>query len=151
MPRHGGTEVSITGRSPGFGSSWRRLVEEDVTVIVLGNIYNGVPATIAKDFQRMAFGEHVELARLSPDPPDPQLLAAVVGAYRFGPDFYRANATVRFHAREGHLFNGESWLIPAGGTTFIHRTYWSTLTFERDEEGAVVRLLYDDFVGERVP
>lgn len=64
--------------------------------------------------------------------------------------FYRGNGRVRFHAQEGHLFDGGSWLIPAGGNTFIHRTYWSTLTFERDAGGEVTRLLYDSFVGEKV-
>ena len=150
LERHGAREVSITGRSPGFGSSWRRLVEPDVTVIVLGNIYNGVPGTVATDLQSLAMREMPPIPALTPDPPDPAVLDAVVGAYQFGPDFYKANGTVRLHARDGHLFDGDSWLIPAGEATFTHRTYWSTLVFERDEHGAVTRLLYDGFVGEKV-
>ena len=148
--RFGAKQVSITGRSPGFGSSWRRLVEPDVTVIVLGNIYNGLPGTIAQDLLSLAMREVPPPAPIRADPPAPELLAAVVGSYQFGPDFYKANATVRLHARDGHLFDGGSWLIPAGEATFIHRTYWSTLIFERDEGGEVTRLLYDGFVGEKV-
>lgn len=34
--------------------------------------------------------------------------------------------------------------------TFVHRIYWSTLTFLRDASGKVDRLQYDDFVGMRV-
>lgn len=148
--RFGAREVSITGRSPGFGSSWRRLVEPDVTVIVLGNIYNGLPGTIASDLLSLAMREVPPPSPIRADPPDPELLAAAVGTYQFGPDFYKANGSVVLHARDGHLFDGESWLIPSGEATFIHRTYWSTLTFERDEGGEVTRLLYDGFVGERV-
>ena len=147
--RFGAKEVSITGRSPGFGSSWRRLVEQDVTVIVLGNIYNGVPGTIAIDLLSLAIRQVPEPSPIRAHPPDPEILAAVVGTYQFGPDFYRANGRVRLHARDGHLFDGNSWLIPAGDHTFIHRTYWSTLTFERDAGGEVTRLLYDSFVGEK--
>lgn len=146
----GAKVVSIGGRSPGFGSSWQRSVEADVTVIVLGNIYNGVPSTIASELRATMLGEAVQPSPMRADPPDPEVLSDVVGAYQFGPDFYRANATVRFRDQGGHLFNGGSWLIPAGEMTFIHRTYWSTLTFLRDESGTVDRLRYDDFVGARV-
>jgi CubicO group peptidase (beta-lactamase class C family) len=148
--RFGANEVSITGRSPGFGSSWRRLVEPDLTVVVLGNIYNGVPGTIAQDLLEIAMRQGMPMATISREAPDPELLAELVGDYRFGPDFYAANATVSLHAQQGHLFDGGSWLIPAGGTTFIHRTYWSTLTFERDEAGAVAQLRYDAYTGEKV-
>lgn len=150
LSRFGAKEVSITGRSPGFGSSWRRLIEPDVTVIVLGNIYNGLPGTISRDLLSLAMRKVPEPSPIRADPPDPQLLADVVGTYQFGPDFYRANGSVRLHAQDGHLFDRDSWLIPAGEATFTHRTYWSTLRFERDHDGEVSRLVYDGFVGEKV-
>ena len=148
--RFGTIEVSIGGRSPGFGSSWQRSVDADVTVIVLGNIYNGLPSTIASQLLAMELGEQVAPSPLRADPPDPALLAEVVGSYQFGPDFYRSNAKIEFYEWNGHLFNAGSWLIPAGEMTFIHRIYWSTLTFQRDESGEVHRLQYDDFVGAKV-
>ena len=150
LNRFGAKETSISGRSPGFGSSWRRLLEPEVTVIVLGNIYNGVPGSISRDLLSLAMREVPEPSPLRADPPDAELLAAAVGTYQFGPDFYRRNARVRIHAQDGHLFNGDSWLIPAGETTFVHRTYWSTLTFECGEDGQVTRLVYDGHIGERV-
>ena len=69
--RFGAKEVSFTGRSPGFGSSWRRLVEPDVTVIVLGNIYNGVPGTVAQDLLSLAMRQVPEPSPIRADPPDP--------------------------------------------------------------------------------
>ena len=38
-----------------------------------------------------------------------------------------------------------------GDHTFVHRRYWSTLEFRRDESGRVVELLYDEFVGKKMP
>ena len=143
-------QVTIGGRSPGFGSSWRRAVDADVTVIVLGNLYNGVPTTISRELLAMAMGRKVTPCPLRADPPDPSVLAAVVGAYQFGADFYRANARLTFYQQDGHLFQRGSWIIPAGELTFVHRTYWSTLTFQRDESGKINRLKYDDFIGTRV-
>ena len=71
-------------------------------------------------------------------------------AYQFGPDFYAPNAAVRFRIRDGHLFNGSDWAIPAGDMKFVHRIYWSDLEFKRDATGEVDRLRYDDFVGTRI-
>jgi len=148
--RFGSTQATIGGRSPGFGSSWVRSFDQDVTVIVLGNLYNGVPTTIARALVAMTLGEAVTPSPLRATPPDPAVLARVLGSYQFGPDFYRSNAKVTIHAQGGHLFNRSAWLIPAGDMTFVHRIYWSTLKFESDESGKVNRLRYDDFIGNRV-
>jgi CubicO group peptidase (beta-lactamase class C family) len=148
--KDGETVLSVGGRSPGFGSSWQRSVNADLTVIVLGNLYNGVPTTLATTLRRLALRQEVPLPPMRAEAPDPAIVAEAVGSYRFGPDFYRANATVTLHERDGHLFDGDSWLIPAGERTFLHRTYWSTLTFEEVEAGRAKRLTYDDFVGTRI-
>ena len=148
--RYGHTVVSIGGRSPGFGSSWMRAVEPDMTVIVLSNLYNGVPTTIARDLMAMALDETVTPSPLRAEPPDPAMLKEVVGVYQFGPDFYRPNGKVKFRIKNGHLFYNSAWMIPAGEMTFVHRVYWSTLTFLRDESGNVDRLQYDSFVGKGV-
>lgn len=149
--RFGRTAVSINGRSPGFGSSWLRSVGPDVTVIVLGNLYNGVPTQIGRDLLAMTLGDDdVDPISLSRETLDPSLLAAIVGAYQFGPEFYNPNAILSFHVQDGHLFDGDSdWMIPAGGMKFVHRVYWSGLEFRRDESGRVVELQYDSFVGIR--
>lgn len=142
--------VSISGRSPGFAAAWVRSVDPDVTVIVLGNMYNNVPYEINRDLRAMTHDEPVDPRPLSPDPPSPSLLADIIGSYKFGPEFYRPDGTVRFHVKDGHLFDGSSaWMIPAGGMNFVHRVYWSDLKFRRDASGKVVDLKYDNFVGVR--
>ncbi len=61
--RFGTKEIYINGGSPGFGSFWGRSADNDVTVIVLGNMYNNVPNTIGKDLIAMVMGEAVEPPR----------------------------------------------------------------------------------------
>ncbi|MGI9518397.1 MAG: serine hydrolase domain-containing protein [Pirellulaceae bacterium] len=146
----GGRELYINGRSPGFGAFWVRAAEPDITVIILGNLYNSVSTPIGRDLVKLVMGEDVRPETISPEEPDPKLLEQIAGAYQFGPDFYRPNAKRNFIVRQGHLFSGQDWLIPAGESTFVHRIYWSTLKFESDASGAFTRVLYDDFVGHRV-
>ncbi len=147
--RFGSKEVYMSGRSPGFGAFLGRSVDEDLTVVVLGNLYNALPGSIGPDLIALALGEKVTATAMSTDEPDPELLQELVGSYQFGPEFYLPNAVVGIHVQAGHLFNGGSWLIPSKGMHFIHRGYWSDLIFERDEAGKVTRLRYDSHVGEK--
>lgn len=145
------TEVHINGRSPGFGTYWGRSVGNDVTVIVLNNIYNSTPTPIGRALIAMVLGEESEPPSIRSDPPDPALLAEYVGSYRFGPEFYVPDAQVVVHVQDGHLFDEYGWLMPTDGPGFVHRIYGSTLTFLRDESGTVTGLQYDDYVGRRLP
>ena len=38
-------------------------------------------------------------------------------------------------------------MIPVGDLKFIHRVYWSTLEFRRDENGKVTSVLFDHYLG----
>lgn len=151
--RFGSREVYIGGRSPGFGSYWGRSVDDDVTVIVLGNIYNGAPNAIGPDLMAMVLGQAYEPSSIRADPPNPRILSDIVGSYQFDPDFYRPNGSVSFHIEDGHLFSGRAWVIPTsdGELDFVHRVYWSHLEFLRDDKGQVDRLRYDNFVGQKQP
>lgn len=148
--RLGATEVYINGRSPGFGSYLGRLVEPDLTVVVLGNIYNSMPTTIARDLMALALGEEVAPPAFSARPLAPERLAEMVGDYQFGPDYYVPNQLVRFRAERGHLFIEERWMMPVAELRFVDRMYGSEVRFERDAAGRITRCLYDRFVGLRV-
>lgn len=161
MPRHGygwfvrtepdTKQVYINGRSPGFGSYWLRDVARDITVIVLGNIYNGVPTDIGQDLYRIVRGEERQPPPMSKKPLPQNLLDELTGAYQFGPDFYVPNKRSSIIARDGHLFDDRGdWLIPTGNRSFIHRRYWSTLVFGEPEPDGSLDLNYDTFVGKKV-
>ena len=148
--RFGTREIHINGRSPGFGTYWGRSVGNDVTVIILGNLYNSVTTPMGRDLIAMVLGEEFEPAPIHSDRPDPALLAEIVGSYKFGPDFYRPNGTVTFHVEDGHLFNGPGWIMPTEGLSFVHRIYWSDLEFLRGDSGKVDALQYDSFRGKKI-
>lgn len=148
--RFGTREIHINGRSPGFGTYWGRSVGNDVTVILLGNIYNSVTTPMGRDLIAMVLGEEFESAPIRSEPPDPALLAEIVGSYQFGPEFYAPNATVTFHVQDGHLFSGPGWIMPTEGLKFVHRIYFSDLEFLRDDSGKVAALQFDQFVGKRI-
>lgn len=149
--RFGSREVYLNGRSPGFGTYWGRSVNEDVTVIVLGNLYSSMPNTIGRDLLALALGQPTEAATLKIDAPNPELLDAIVGSYEFGPDFYRPNGSVSFQVRDGHLFNRGDWVMPTEGDElhFVHRRYGSDLVFVRGDDGHIVELHYDEYVGRK--
>jgi CubicO group peptidase (beta-lactamase class C family) len=148
----GRQEVYINGRSPGFGAFWGRLVREDITVIVLTNLYSSVSNRIGRDLMSLvAGGSDVFPPDITAQGPDPALLEELAGSYQFGPDFYRPNGTVRIAIRDGQLFNRSDWVMPTTGDPlhFVHRRYWSDLVFVRDAEGTITELRYDDFVGAK--
>ncbi len=148
--RFGTREVHINGRSPGFGSYWGRSLGHDVTVIVLGNIYNSQPTTIGRDLIAMALDEPFEPPRISAAKVGSEALREVVGSYRFGPDYYSPNREVTLRDEDGDLFIDWGWLMPAGEGRFLDRLYGGEVEFRRDADGRVVEMLYDGFVGKRV-
>ncbi len=148
--RFGDRELYINGRSPGFGSYLGRLEEQDLTVVVLGNLYNSLPTDIARGLMALALGEEPEPVRFGGQPLAAELLAELTGDYQFGDDFYAPNARYSITAEGGHLLADGDWLMPAGDLAFVHRIYGSDLLFERDSSGRVVALVWDEFRGERV-
>jgi len=141
----------ISGGSPGYGAYWGRAVNNDITVIVLGNIYNLVPGTIGSDLMAMMLGSEYLAPQISAVKPNPSVLEQAEGSYQFGAEFYNPNGIVNINAKQGHLFSGQHWLMPSttSETVFIHRKYWSTLEFLRDKNGKIVELKFDNYVGKR--
>lgn len=137
--------------SPGFGAWWGRAVEADVTVIVLGNIYNSVPHTVWPAILSIVLGESFAVPAMHDAAPDAKLLEALAGTHQLGPDFYRDNGAVNTSVQVGHLFDGRWWLMPTthGEMTFQHRRYWSVLEFRRGPDGRVDELRFDGYVGRR--
>jgi CubicO group peptidase (beta-lactamase class C family) len=148
--RLGAKEVHINGRSPGYGSYWGRSVDNEVTVIVLGNVYNSMPTPIGRDLIAMVIGEEYEPPSFSAAAPGAEKLRDMVGSYQFGPDYYVPNRQVTLREEEGHLFIDWAWLMPAGEGAFVDRLYGGDVEFRRDGEGRVVELLYDGFAGKKL-
>jgi CubicO group peptidase (beta-lactamase class C family) len=144
----------MNGRSPGFSSFVMYLPAEDLTVVVLSNIYSSATTTMGYDVARIALGRRVEPADLgAPIPPGE--LKSYTGVFAFGPDFYQKNA--RLFLKPGDRYVSLVWpsgsisvLIPLGKDRFIDRSYWEPVSIERDASGAAVALRYGEFRGAAV-
>ena len=155
-PRHGRTQFHINGRSPGFSSYLGYYPEEDVTVIVLSNLYNSVTTSIGSDLAAMVFGVPYEVSQLSADRLDDATIEGISGRYQYGSDFYNPDVVVTIEVRDGfvHQLWGTSGfqtaLIPQGGDKFVDRAFWSDVQFVRDDSGTVIEVHFDGFVAHRV-
>lgn len=150
-PRFQDREIYINGRSPGFGSYLGRLRDNDLTVIVLGNLYNSMPTDIARATMAIVLGKDYEPPEFRAEAVAAELLRDVVGEYQFGDDFYSPGRRYTMAAVSGHLLADGDWLMPTDHPLrFIHRIYGSELEFVRSAEGRVVACLWDGRRGERV-
>lgn len=146
-----GREIYMNGRSPGFTSYLGRFIDQDLCIIVLGNLYNSVTTPIGRDLAAMVLGYHYDIPKLKNIRLDPKKLDSIVGDYQFGPDFYIPNGKIIIVAKEGHLFTSKGdWLIPLSEREFIHRRYWSRLTFEKNESGVITHLIFDSYKGKKL-
>jgi len=98
----------------------------------------------------MLLGKPYKIPKLRKAKLDSKKLDALAGDYQFGPDFYSPNGIVSIVAKGGYLFSNGDWLIPLSETEFIHRRYWSHLTFEKNESGQITHLFFDEYKGEKL-
>ena len=96
----------------------------------------------------MYLDEPYEIPRYSPAKSEKKVIEAIVGQYKFGPDFYRPNGSVRIFERDGNLYARSGGLLAlTNDWSFIYRAYWSSLTFVRNDNGEVTHLLFDSYKG----
>lgn len=154
--------VAITGRAPGFAASLERFVDDDLVVIMAGNLYSSVTHTMAPDLAAIAFGEERRaLLPPQPVPVRPEVLAGYVGRYQFGPDFtFNPNMVGEVREAAGGLVivsgggGGTSALIPLAEDRFLDRLYGGVLTFVKDPDGRVWSLIWNfgrDYKASRIP
>jgi CubicO group peptidase (beta-lactamase class C family) len=144
----------MNGRSPGYASYLLYVPDEDLTVVVLSNIYASVTTQIGADVAAIVLGKPYT------PPPAPVVLSTdalkqVKGKFKFGPDFYRPNDVLSLLVRDGDVFldwggGSSSPLIPVSKDHFIDRNYWEDVTFVRGADSSIVELDYDRFQGKRV-
>lgn len=146
----------INGRSPGFSAQADHYVDEGVTVIVLSNTYVSVTTEVARAIGALHFGQQPEpMPPLSADPVDPQALAALAGAYQFGPDYYVPNALITVSGNGGHLEAmvgdaGPFAFVRISPTRFLIRSFWVEAEFTLGADGRATELAIDGRRGRRV-
>jgi hypothetical protein len=126
-------------------------------VIVLSNSYSPVSQSpIADDLAAMALGQPLQPAgKIVPVATDTAELNKLVGAYRFGADFFRPKVEVVMRVENGEAvldWGGgvKSVLIPVGAGEFIDRQFWGRMKMNADAGGFTYSTSGQDFRVERV-
>jgi D-alanyl-D-alanine carboxypeptidase len=145
----------MNGRAPGFASFVLYLPREHTTVVVFSNIYSSATTNIGYDLAAMALGLPYETFHPGDPAPSPAELKTCTGTFRFGPDFYQANAEVILTVEGSELLmrwpSGEtSPLIPLKQDHYVDRAYWEEVRIERDAAGLPITVVYDHFRGSVV-
>lgn len=151
-----GREVHhINGRSPGFAAQADYYVADDVTVVVLANTYVSVTTDIARAVGALMFGLPAEpMPAIKPQPLDPKAIAALAGAYQFGPDYYVPDALMTISGNGGHLeaMVGEYGPYPfirINPSRFLIRPFWTPAEFTIGPDGRATELVIDGRKGVR--
>jgi len=144
------------GRAPGFASFVLYLPRERLTVVAFSNIYSSATTTIGYDIAAIALNLPYTAFQPRTSPTDPAELKNIRGTFKFGPDFYQANASVTLTANDSELSlawpsGNISPLIPLDRDHFVDRSYWEQVAIERDNSGRPSVLLYGNFRGTAVP
>lgn len=139
--------IRMNGRSPGFQSEIQRYVDDDVCVIVLGNNYAPTASLIAEDLAAIALGEKYQIPEIDkPVTLDPRILAAYVGRYQFGSDFFVPKGIYSIEKRGDQLLivarGLNDTLTPQSETRFFDRPLWATIIFVKNDKGEVTDLIW---------
>jgi CubicO group peptidase (beta-lactamase class C family) len=146
----------INGRSPGWAAQLDHYVADDVTVVVLSNVYSSVTTPIARAVGALHFGEvPATMPALRAEPLTPAKAMRLVGSYRFGADYYVPNSTVTITEKNGYIqaeYPSDypaSAYIPVTDTQFIVRPFWMPAEFILGADGKASELVLDGFKGKR--
>ncbi|HEY6844383.1 MAG TPA: serine hydrolase domain-containing protein, partial [Thermoanaerobaculia bacterium] len=130
----GHRSVYISGSSPGFKAYMERFVDDDVTIIVLANVYLASPAPIANDIASLLFEKKTLPPVPKPVARSVEELRRAAGTYQFGSDFYQRNVIARVEPRDGYLLLRypalDVPLTPIANGEYFDRFYWSFVRFE---------------------
>jgi len=126
----------------GFRTNIARYVDDDVCIIVLGNIHTAPVDKISMDLAAVVFGEEYEVPkeRVAVEV-DPRIYDVYVGQYELAPDLI---ATVT--KENNRLFAQATGqpkfeLYPESETKFFARVADIQVTFVKNEEGEVTQLI----------
>ncbi len=136
--------IEQDGRDPGFASHVSLFLDDNLAVIVLGNLEDAAVNVMADDLAEIALGE-------SPPPPasraksisSPQSANDYAGRYEVSPTFL---LDLRVEGSDVYLRGtGGDYLPlePTGKDTFFYRQLYVKVGFRRDKAGRIEALLWN--------
>ena len=154
-PHLGRERYQMNGRSPGYSSYLAIYPEEELVLAVLSNMYISLAANIGLDVAAIVLDEPYEPLPLSAEKINREEVAAFLGKYQFGPDFYRPNFLLEISYENGYLSTPWGWMIPVvrdnqSIRAFVLRPFWSYLEFKKDPDKGKWELKFDRFLGTKI-
>ena len=156
LTKANGREIHhANGRSPGFAAQADYYVKDGVSVVVLANTYVSVTTEIARAVGALYFGEPVKpMPALKADRLEAKHVAALVGQYQFGPDYYVPDALMTVRERDGQLETAvQDYVFPLvqiSPSRFLMRSFWIPADFTLGTDGKATELTIDGHKGVRV-
>src|SRR2546423_1730646 len=151
---NGRRSVYVNGSSRGFKAHIERYIDDDVAIIVLGNVYLASPTPIARDIAALYWTSNPKLAAVpKPVGRSSDELRRVAGTYKFGANFYQPNIVARIEPRDGYLVlrypTFDTPLTPIANGEYFDRFYWSFIRFEDGK--MIYRNGSDEFTATSAP
>lgn len=132
------------GRINGFIADYLHYEEEDISIIILGNIQTGVADFIRRDLAAIVFDQPYESRAKTVSASSAQHLTFedAVGVYAFGPNFrvYVDEIDGQLHARANEGAYTE--LVPVEGGKYFSRTLYAFIKFEEGEQETIDKILW---------
>jgi D-alanyl-D-alanine carboxypeptidase len=145
----------MNGQSPGFTSIVIFMPKLNAEIIILSNSQIPVPTPMGFDLAAMLEGGEYHAPELRVAPLGADEISHVVGRFKFGPDFFRPNATLELAAGQGGLIlrwpgGPDSPVLVTDSRHFIDRHYWIRFGVGDDASGHASELTYGKFRGQRL-
>ena len=139
----------------GFGAEALYFPDQKLSIAVTTNENDsGIASYLSEAIaESILTGKPVEPLHFLTKAKDAQAFA---GKYRFGSDFYVPGSEIEIVAKDDQLFERQKnpdrlmGLLPLADGTFIYRSHWSPVTFQR-QDGHVTGLMFDGFKASKVP
>lgn len=132
------------GRITGYIADYLHYVDDDVTVIILGNIQTGVADFLRRDIGAIHFNKpyHSKAKVIPPASFNSEKFRHLPGVYSFGPNFHVTIDLIdgRMNAKANQGAYSEILLLTDG--QFFNRTLYASIRFVKDENGAVKKMIW---------
>ena len=134
------------GRIAGYIADYLHYKEDDVSVIITGNIQTGVADFLRRDIAAIIFNQEYQTSAKNVPPATdyPPNVKNIPGAYSFGPSFtvYVEFVDGRLQARANQ--GAYSELVPLQDGRFFNRTLYAYIKFEEDENGTITKMIWEN-------
>jgi CubicO group peptidase (beta-lactamase class C family) len=126
--------VRFNGRSPGYSSYLEGFKDDDVTIVMVSNLYDYAPTVVAEGLAAIVWDRpHEPPQKIILYPASPQALARYDGVYQFGPDFHVRNGKATLAVAGDHV--RMTWdaggvvspLFPVGPGKFFDPAFWADI------------------------